>query len=88
MAALDVTDLIVSKLKRFNATDDADVRAIAERGLLDHKRLVERFKKAVDRFSLDARAEDLPQVIKNFNKIERGYLGAPASKIDLPDWLE
>ncbi|MBI3297036.1 MAG: hypothetical protein HYZ75_02650 [Elusimicrobia bacterium] len=85
--ALDVTDVIVSKLRRFNSSDDADARSIAELGLLEHKRLVARFEKALDSFLLDARAADLPKIIRNLNKVERDYLGAPPSAFDLPDWV-
>lgn len=86
--ALDVVDVVVSKFKRFNLNDEADVRGMAELGLLDHRALVQRFKSAVDRFQLDARAADLPKIIKNFNKVERDYLGAVPTTIGLPDWLE
>ncbi|MFA6316576.1 MAG: DUF6036 family nucleotidyltransferase [Elusimicrobiota bacterium] len=86
--ALDVVDVVVSKFKRFSLNDEADVRGMAELGLLDHRALVRRFKSAVDRFQLDARAAELPRIIKNFNKAERDYLGAVPTTIDLPDLPE
>jgi hypothetical protein len=85
---LDVVDVVVSKLRRFNVNDDADIRAMVELGLLPHKRLVNRFEKAMDRFTLDARAEDLPKIIKNLHRVERDYLGVEPSEIELPSWLE
>jgi hypothetical protein len=44
---------------------------MADLSLIDHARLVERFRSAVDVFSGDARAEDLPAYVKNLNRIER-----------------
>ncbi len=41
--ALDLTDVVVSKLKRFNQNDAADAEAMARMGLLKHWLLVERF---------------------------------------------
>jgi len=86
--ALDIVDVVVSKLKRFNLSDMGDVREMAGRRLIDHKRLVKRFEEAVDRFSIDARIEDVPRVIKNLHRVERDYLRVPESRITLPDWLE
>lgn len=86
---LDVLDVVVTKLKRFNANDASDVKAMVDLGLVDHKLFVERFETAVDRFSMDARAEEnLPKCIKNLNTVERDYLQVPESKIALPDWME
>jgi hypothetical protein len=85
--ALDVVDVVVSKLRRFSADDEGDVRAMSGLGLLGHKRLVKRFGEAIDHFQLDARAEELPGIIKNLNKVERDYLRAVPSKFDLPEWL-
>lgn len=86
--ALDIVDVVVSKLRRFNANDDFDIREMASRGLIDHKRLIDRFEKAVDSFSLDARIEDVPKTIRNLNTVERDYLRVPESKIALPDWMD
>ena len=87
VVALDVTDVVVSKLKRFSANDAADIRAMAERGLLQPATLAARFQAAVDVFSMDARAEDLPKYVSNLHSIERDFLGVPASDIRLPGWL-
>ena len=82
------TDIVVSKLKRLNQNDIDDIKAMAGKNLLDHKKLVSRFESAVDRFSTDARAEDLPTYIRNLNRIERDFLGVPESRIELPGWME
>jgi hypothetical protein len=84
---LDLVDVVVSKLKRFNSNDQSDIRAMADMGLIDHPRLVERFRAAVDIFSHDARADDLPEYIRNLNRIERDDLLVPESKIELPEWI-
>lgn len=88
IASLDVVDVVVSKLKRFSQSDADDVRAMIDRDLVGHARLLERFKAAVDRFSIDARAEDIPKIVRNLNTVERDMLRVTESKIDLPDWME
>jgi hypothetical protein len=85
---LELTDVVVSKLKRFNQNDAADIAAMAQKRLLDHKRLVERFEAAVDFHSTSAYAEDFPKAIANLNRVERDYLGVPESAIELPDWMQ
>jgi hypothetical protein len=84
---LDVVDVVVSKLKRFNSNDQMDIEAMVERGLVAHDELLTRFRAAVDYYTLDARADDLPEYVSNLNRIERDVLGVPESVIDLPDWL-
>jgi hypothetical protein len=84
---LDVVDVVVSKLKRFNANDVDDIRAMVDRDLIVHRRLVARFRSAVDVFSGDARAEELPTYVSHLHRVERDFLNVPESKIDLPDWI-
>lgn len=86
--ALDLTDVVVSKLKRYNQNDAADAEAMARLGLLDHARLVERFEAAVDFHSTSAYAEDFGRFIANLNRVERDFLRVPESMIELPDWLQ
>ena len=68
--ALDVVDVVVSKLKRFSADDQSDIDAMIDRGLVPHDRLLERFRDAVDMFSGDARASDLPKYVENLHRAE------------------
>jgi hypothetical protein len=84
---LDVVDVVVSKLKRFHAYDLQDIDAMVERGLVDHRLLVERFREAVDGYLLDARAEDLPKYVANLHQVERDLFGVTATVIELPNWL-
>ncbi len=84
---LDIADVVVSKLKRFNANDVSDVAAMIASGHAKHGRVLERFKSAVDAYSTDARAEDLPKYVKNLNTIERDFFRVTESKVDLPDWI-
>jgi hypothetical protein len=84
---LDVVDVVVSKLKRFNANDRSDIDAMAERGLVPHARLLERFRAAVEEFSGDARASDLPKYVANLHVVERDMLGIEETEIDLPSWV-
>lgn len=88
ITTLDVVDVVVSKLKRYNSDDAADVAAMVNKGLVPHKKLVTRFLAAVDRFSIDSRADDLPRIIKTLHRVERDVFRVPESHIDLPDWMQ
>jgi hypothetical protein len=87
IAVLDVVDVVVSKLKRFHANDRSDIEAMVDRGLVPHDSMIERFRAAVDVFAYDARAEDLPAIVRNLNQVERDLFGLPASEIALPSWV-
>ncbi len=87
ITALDITDVAVSKLKRFTSNDAADIRAVVEKGLLNPGLLVSRFRAAVDAYSTDARAEDLPRYINNLHTVERDFLEVDESEIELPGWM-
>lgn len=79
IAVLDVVDVVVSKLKRFNANDQADIDAMVELDLVPHERLIDRFRAAVDEFLGDSREDQLPACVAN--------LGVAESEIDLPSWI-
>lgn len=84
---LDVVDVVVSKLKRFHANDISDVDAMITKGLVPHDVLIERFRSAVDLFSMDARADDLPRYVRNLHRVERDHLGVSETTIELPPWV-
>jgi hypothetical protein len=84
VAVLDVNDVLLSKLPRYSRDDANDIRAMADLGFLDHKRLAARFEAAVDRFTLDARAPDIPRYLKNLHIVERDILVIQPSRIELP----
>ena len=86
--ALDPVDVALSKLKRFSQSDRNDIRALADRGRLDQKRLLARFEAAIDMFSTDARADEFPLYIKNLHFVEREILGVEPSPVELPDWMQ
>jgi hypothetical protein len=88
LEVLDIVDVVVSKLKRFSASDVSDIEAMADRGLIDATRLVERFRCAVDVYAMDARAEDLPGYVISLHRVERDILFVPETPIDLPGWIE
>jgi hypothetical protein len=88
VSALAVIDVVVSKLKRFNGRDRDDIRAMVDMELVEREELLERFRSAVDRFSGDARAEDLPKVVRNLHWIERECFSAPPTRIELPPWVD
>jgi hypothetical protein len=84
---LDVVDVVVSKLKRFNANDVLDIDAMVSRDLVPHASLLDRFKHAVEFYELDARAVDLPRYVANLHAVERDMLLVPESDIALPAWV-
>jgi hypothetical protein len=86
---LSVVDVVVSKLKRFGAGDQEDIRAMVDLGLVPHDRLVERFRSAVSAYELDARAgRDLPRCVANLHRIERDLLGTDETEISLPESID
>lgn len=87
LRALDVVDVVVSKLKRYSANDQADIAAMIERDLVPHDALVARFLAAVDAFSGDARAEELPKYVANLHRVERDLLDVDETEVELPKWI-
>jgi hypothetical protein len=87
IVVLDVVDVLVSKLKRFSANDQSDIDAMIDLGLVPHARFVERFSAAVDEFSGDARADDLPTYVRHFHRVERDMFGVDETEIELPSWV-
>jgi hypothetical protein len=84
---LDVTDVVVSKLKRFIARDVDDIRAMVDRNTVPHATLVDRFRAAVDAWAMDARADDLPKLVKRLHQVERDLFDVPETPIELPSWI-
>lgn len=84
---LDVVDVMVSKLKRFNANDVSDIEAMIELDLVAHAALLERFELAVDWFGLDARASEIPRYVKNLHRVERDLFAVEETEIELPGWI-
>lgn len=84
---LDVVDVVVSKLKRFSASDADDVCAMTDKGLVEHSRLIARFLSAVDVYGIDARADDLPKYVRHLHRVERDFLAVPETRIELPAWV-
>jgi hypothetical protein len=69
--ALDITDVVVSKLKRFNGNDIADIQAMLDRDLVAHSMLLDRFRSAFQEFSYEARASSLAGYVDNLHRVER-----------------
>lgn len=84
---LDVVDVVVAKLARLHGRDREDIAAMEERGLLSHAHLLDRFRSAVERIWHDARADDLPRIVRGLHWLERDLLGEPESEIELPPWI-
>ena len=86
--ALHVVDVVVSKLKRFNANDRSDIQAMVDLELVPHDSLIGRFRSAVDAFSLDARAAELPSYLANLHSVERDFFSADETEIELPSYID
>lgn len=84
---LDVIDVAVSKLKPMRPQDREDIRLLAQLGALPNDALVKRFCEAIDRWLMDARAEDLPKYIENLHTVQRDLLFVPETQIKLPSWF-
>ena len=52
-----------------------------------HALLIERFRLAVEMFSMDARADELPRYVRNLHQAERDLFGVEETEIELPDWI-
>jgi hypothetical protein len=61
---------------------------MVERMKVDAEVLAERFEMAVDGFLMDARAVDLPQYLRNLNRVEREFLLVQETQVEFPDWLD
>ena len=85
---LHVVDVVVSKLKRFHANDRYDIQAMVDQGLVPHGLLLDRFRSAMDAFSLDARAAELPIYLANLHLVERDFLGTDETEIELPSYID
>jgi hypothetical protein len=85
---LDVVDVVVSKLKRFSPSDRADIAAMVDRELVPHASLVDRFRSAVEAFSLDARGTDLPRYLANLHLVERDFFDTDETEIELPPHID
>lgn len=84
---LGIADVLVSKLKPFRPNDRIDIEAMIDGGHVDHDDLIERFKLAMDAFLMDARAQDLHEVVRNLHQVERDLFDVAESEIELPPWL-
>lgn len=88
ISVLDPVDVVVSKLKRFNGSDRDDIRAMVALDLVDHEFMIDRFRSAVDRFGMDARADDLPIIVRHLHSIERECFATSPTQIELPPWVD
>ena len=84
---LDIVDVVVSKLKRYDARDVSDIAAMIDRGHVTQQALVERFELAKDAWFGDSREVDLLRYIENLHAVERDLLDAAETAIWLPDRL-
>lgn len=86
--ALDVVDVLVSKMTRFSSTDVDDFKAMIDLGVVDPVRLEKRFMEAFEAWTFEARAEKLPKIIENLHFVQRDMLLVEESMLSLPRWME
>jgi hypothetical protein len=82
--ALDVVDVVVSKLARFLPEDGSDIGAMVDKGLVPHAAFLARFRSAMDAHSSDER---LLVFAQRFNRIERDAFGVAETHFDFDEWL-
>jgi hypothetical protein len=70
---LDIVDVVVSKLKRFNTNDGNDIQVMVDKDLVDHSKLIKRFHAAIDAFSMDAYASEFPKYVNNLTVSSETY---------------
>lgn len=87
LEVLDVVDVVIAKLARFHKTDRDDIAAMAERDLIEPQRFAQRFGSAVSRWWHDARADELPRIVRNFHQVQRDELFVWPSRVELPPWV-
>ena len=86
ISVLAIADVIVSKLIRFNGSDRDDIAEMIDRNRASHEELIQKFRSAMDYFGADARATQLPNIIDNFNSVERDFFGVTETRYELPSW--
>lgn len=87
LEVLDVVDVVVSKLKRFSASDSGDIAAMVDLDLVSHEALLSRFRSALD-FAMDFRADQVGRYIRNLNRVERDYLAVEETEFELPGYVD
>ena len=87
--ALSIPDVVITKLKPFRPADIEDINAMILRRHITHDQFLGLFQSAVDRFADSATgAAKLPQIVQNFNQIERDSFGVEETEIELPPWVD
>ena len=80
--------LDTSSFKLLNGNDRDDIRAMVDIERVEHEPLIDRFRSAVDRLGMDARADDLPIIIKHLHWVERERFSSRPTPIQLPPWVD
>lgn len=83
---MSVVDVVVSKLARFNANDQADVDAMVARELVSHGDVVGCFVEAVD-FKMDLTWGEFTRYVRNLHAVERDMFGVTPTEVEEPSWL-
>lgn len=85
IVVLDIADVLVSKLKRWNANDRADARAMIEGQHVDHDTLVQRFSATIEKYKFDGRADLLPLMADRLNRAEANWFLTDETAFDFPE---
>jgi hypothetical protein len=80
-------DVVVSKLKRFNANDVDDIAAMVDGLHVQHAAFVERFQNALIELAHTAHADSIKTCVENFHVVERDMFVIAETELELPGWL-
>lgn len=84
---LDLHDVVISKLKPYRLQDQEDIRWLVEENLIEAKKLLDRFKSALEAVS-EKNAEFIVECVENFHEVQREFLRTPETPISLPTWIK
>ncbi len=84
---LDLADVAVSKLKRWNADDREDIRAMIEGDHLERRHFLSRFQEVIERYRSDGRADLLRVMAQRFNQAEEDWFGVDGTPFHFPEEL-
>lgn len=84
---LDIHEVVVSKLKRWNSSDRDDARAMVEGSHVSHTVLVECFERMANDYRFTADCRRLPKMAERLNELERDAFAMEETVFELLDDL-
>lgn len=84
--ALDLVDVAISKLKRFDSRDESDIDWLVANEYVSLQDFRARFHLAYDDAAESSKEDLLERVVRHFNRVERDYFAASETPVEPPDW--